>query len=94
MLPEIIVGLRHLLDVEHLCPALVTAALSGLQLRLDVDEQRVLFRVACVRFCAAYAPFLRQERRADRPLYSRLWKKDGQSPFYRDAAGTAYSRAA
>lgn len=39
------------------------------------------FRVACVRFCAAYAPFLRQERRADRPLYSRLWKKDGQSPF-------------
>ena len=33
----------HLLDVEHLCPALVTAALSGLQLRLDVDEQRVLF---------------------------------------------------
>ena len=43
MLPEIIVGLRHLLDVEHLCPALVTAALSGLQLRLDVDEQCILF---------------------------------------------------
>lgn len=42
MLPEIIVGLRHLLDVEHLCPTLVTAALSRLQLRLDVDEQRVL----------------------------------------------------
>ena len=43
MLPEIIVGLRHLLDVEYLCPALVAHALSGLQLRLDVDEQRVLF---------------------------------------------------
>ena len=43
MLPKIIVGLRHLLDVEYLCPALVAHALSGLQLRLDVDEQRVLF---------------------------------------------------
>ena len=42
MLPQIIVGLRHLLDVEYLCPALVAHALSRLQLRLDVDEQRVL----------------------------------------------------
>lgn len=30
MLPQIIVGLRHLLDVEHLCPALVAHALSRL----------------------------------------------------------------
>lgn len=43
MLPEIIVGLRHLLDVEYLRPALVAHALSRLQLRLDVDEQRILF---------------------------------------------------
>ena len=43
MLPQIIVGLRHLLDVEHLCPALVAHALSRLQLRLDVDEQSILF---------------------------------------------------
>ena len=42
VLPKIIVGLRHLLDVEHLCPTLVAHALSRLQLRLNVDEQRVL----------------------------------------------------
>lgn len=43
MLPKIIVGLRHLLDVEYLRPALVAHALSRLQLRLDVDEQSILF---------------------------------------------------
>ena len=56
MLPQIIVGLRHLLDVEYLRPTLVAHALSRLQLRLDADDLnnaplRLLKRLTGVILC-------------------------------------------
>ena len=95
VLPKIIVGLRHLLDVEYLCPALVARALSRLQLRLDVDEQRVLFPCGLRPFFARRMLFFSGEDGAQRVL--RVALDGGQTDkalAVRDGAGTAYRRAA